>query len=214
MALTSSSVQKSFGLRSAACSAAFLLLWRFALRLDEVIMSGGSRLLLLVLFSFLFVIAVFGDDASAPPSSASGPPVAEKKPTEENFYGHEITDSYRWLEDAKSPETRKWVSEELAYTRSILDPLPERSELHSRLEKLLSIGTISAPQIGGQILFLYQARGHSEPAGSAGPRRFGRERSPAGGCECAGAGWNHRPRLVGAIGRWEVRRLRNLAQRF
>ena len=137
-----------------------------------------------------------------------------KNPPEENFYGHEITDSYRWLEDAKSPETRKWVSEELAYTRSILDPLPGRSELHSRLEKLLSIGTISAPQIGGKYYFYYQARRHSESAGAAGPRRFGRERSPAGRCECAGTRWNHRPRLVGAIGRREIRRLRNLAQRF
>ena len=62
-------------------------------------------------------------------------------------------------EDAKSPETQKWVGEELAYTRSILDPLPGRNELHQRLEKLLSIGTISAPQIGGKYYFYTKREG-------------------------------------------------------
>jgi prolyl oligopeptidase len=122
-------------------------------------MSGGSRLLLLVLFSLLFVLAIFADDASAPSSTVSGPPVAEQKPVEEDFYGHKIIDRYRWLEDAKSRETQKWVGEELAYTRSILDPLPERNEIHARLEKLLAIGTISAPQIGGKYYFYTKREG-------------------------------------------------------
>jgi prolyl oligopeptidase len=122
-------------------------------------MSGGSRLLLLVLFSFVFVFAVFADDTSTAPSPVTGPPPADKKPVEEVVQGHKIADSYRWLEDAKSPETQKWVGEELTYTRSILDPLPGRSELHERLEKLLSIGTISAPQIGGKYYFYTKREG-------------------------------------------------------
>src|SRR6478752_4182035 len=113
-------------------------------------MSGGRRLLLLVLFSLVFVVAVFAADSASAPSASQGPPSTEKKPVEETLYGHKITDPYRWLEDSKSPETQKWVGEELAYTRRVLDPLPGRSELHERLEKLLSIGTISAPQIGGK----------------------------------------------------------------
>lgn len=122
-------------------------------------MSGGSRLFLLVLFSFLFIVAVLADDASSMSSSTSGPPIVEKKPVEETFYGHKIIDPYRWLENAKSPETQKWVSEELAYTRSILDPLPDKDELHQRLEKLLSTGTISAPQIGGKYYFYTKREG-------------------------------------------------------
>src|SRR4029077_21081652 len=118
--------------------------------LNEVLMSGGSLMLLLVLFSFVFVFAVFADDTSTAPSRVTGPPPADKKPVEEVVQGHKIADPYRWLEDAKSPETQKWVGEELTYTRSVLDPLPGRSALHERLEKLLSIGTISAPQIGGK----------------------------------------------------------------
>src|SRR5207237_10834978 len=127
--------------------------------LNEVIMSGGSRLLLLVFFSFHFMVSVFADDSASAPSPSQGPPSAEQKPVEETLYGHKITDPYRWLEDAKSPETQKWVREELAYTRSVLDPLPGRGELHERLEKLLSIGTISAPQIGGKYYFYTKREG-------------------------------------------------------
>jgi prolyl oligopeptidase len=122
-------------------------------------MSGGSRLLLLVLFTFLLLTVVFADDTSAAPSPISAPPLAEQKPVEEVVHGHTITDPYRWLEDASSPETQKWVGEELAYTRSILDPLPKRSELHNRLTDLLSIGTISAPQIGGKYYFYTKREG-------------------------------------------------------
>src|ERR1700682_5414365 len=111
-------------------------------------MSGGSRLLLLVLFSFVFIVAVFANaDAASVAPPVAGPPAAYKKPVEEVVQGHKIADPYRWLEDAKSPETQKWVGEELTYTRSILDPLPGRTDLHKRLGELLSIGTISAPQI-------------------------------------------------------------------
>ena len=116
-------------------------------------------MLLLVLFSFVFVFAVFADDTSTAPSRVTGPPSADKKPVEEVVQGHKIADPYRWLEDAKSPETQKWVGEELSYTRSVLDPLPGRSELHERLEKLLSIGTISAPQIGGKYYFYTKREG-------------------------------------------------------
>jgi prolyl oligopeptidase len=122
-------------------------------------MLGGSRLLLLFLFCFLVIVAVFAENASVAPSRTAGPPPAEKKPVQEDFYGNKITDPYRWLEDSKSPETQKWVGEELSYTRGVLDPLPGRSELHERLEKLLSIGTISAPQIGCKYYFYTKREG-------------------------------------------------------
>src|SRR5581483_4589731 len=121
-------------------------------------MSGGLRLLLLVLFSFLFVGVMLADDTSSPLPTA-GPPVAERKPVQDVIQGHTIIDPYRWLENGSSPETQKWVEEELAYTRSILEPLPGRSELHKRLTELLSIGTISAPQLGGKYFFYTKREG-------------------------------------------------------
>lgn len=129
-------------------------------------MSGGKCLLLLTifpLFFFLTAVAESGnngaDAASVPSSTTSGPPAAEQKPVVDDLHGHKITDAYRWLENGSSPETRRWVEEELSYTRSILDPLPERNQLRERLTQLLSIGTISAPQLGGKYYFYTKREG-------------------------------------------------------
>src|SRR5439155_6114312 len=102
--------------------------------------------------------AVFADDVSIKSPSA-GPPAAAQKPVDDIVQGHKITDPYRWLEDASSPETQQWVGQELAYTRRILDPLLGRDQLHKRLSELLSIGTISAPQLGGKYFFYTKRKG-------------------------------------------------------
>src|SRR5262252_3317216 len=123
-------------------------------------MSEGAGLLLLVLVSFLFAPAVFANNDSAGPA-ASGPPSAEQKPVQDVLHGHTIVDPYRWLEEASSPETQKWTANQLAYTRGLIDPLPERNAIHQRLTELLSIGVISAPQIGGKF-YLYTKREGSQ----------------------------------------------------
>src|SRR5262249_16302526 len=70
-----------------------------------------------------------------------------------------ISDPYRWLENSDSKETQQWVNDELAYARSILDPLPGRDQLHKRLAELLSIGIISAPELGGKYYFYTKREG-------------------------------------------------------
>ena len=119
----------------------------------EVVMAGSLRLVGF-LGSVLFLVALmYAADSSTSPTSVSGPPKATVKPVAETIYGTKIVDDYRWLEDASSPETQRWVSEEGAYSRSLLDPLPGREQLRKRLGELLSIGEISAPQIGGPYYF-------------------------------------------------------------
>jgi prolyl oligopeptidase len=127
-------------------------------------MTGGWRLSWVLLFSvfsvFFFVAAVYAADGVASSNSvSSGPPKAEKRPITETMHGVEITDNYRWLEDATSPETEKWVDAESAYTRSILDPLPGRAAIQKRLTELLSIGNISQPEIGGKYYFYTRREG-------------------------------------------------------
>jgi prolyl oligopeptidase len=129
-----------------------------------------SGLGLVVASVFLLVGAVLaGDDSNSNSSqdtslkhpaysahtsmSTSGPPLAEKRPLVESLHGVKITDNYRWLEDGSSPDTQKWVAEEMAYTQKVLNPLPGRDAIHKRLTELLSIGSISAPMIGGKYYF-------------------------------------------------------------
>ena len=118
-------------------------------------MSGAGLIVASVL---LLASAVFAGDNVKTTASATVPK-AEKRPLEETLHGVKIVDNYRWLEDADSPETQKWVAAEMAYTNSLLDPLPGREAIHKRLTELLSIGSISAPQIGGKYYFYTRREG-------------------------------------------------------
>jgi prolyl oligopeptidase len=127
----------------------------------EVSMPGGR--LLLVLFSFsslILVAAVFaGDSKSSAARVPDAPPQAEPKPVIDMFHGTKVLDNYRWLEKSDSPETQKWVADEMAYTRALLDPLPGRDAIHKRLTELLSIGSVSAPVIAGRHYFYTKREG-------------------------------------------------------
>jgi prolyl oligopeptidase len=112
---------------------------------------------MVVLVCLLVGVVFAGEDARV--AAPSEPPKAEKRPLEETLHGVKIIDNYRWLEDADSPETQKWVGEEMAYTSAVLDPLPGRDRIHQRLTELLSIGSISAPLIGGKYYFYTKREG-------------------------------------------------------
>lgn len=116
-------------------------------------MYGGLRLL----FGFSVFLIVMGMALASDPTTA--PPKVKAMPTEETINGRKIVDPYRWLEDASSPETQKYVTDQLAYSRSILDPLPGRDKIHGRLEQLLAIGNITVPQPGGNYYFYTRREG-------------------------------------------------------
>jgi prolyl oligopeptidase len=122
-------------------------------------MSGGLRLICVLASFWLLAAAVYAATDANTSTAPSGPPKAEKRPLTESLHGVEITDNYRWLEDGTSPETQKWVEQEMAYTQSILDPLPGRDAIHKRLTELLSIGSISQPEIGGKYYFYTRREG-------------------------------------------------------
>src|SRR5207237_3578130 len=122
-------------------------------------MVGGLRLIWALGF-VMFAAVVWGEDGSSTATSApAAPPKANVEVVEETIHGRKIADPYRWLEDSNSAGTQEYVSEQLAYTRSILDPLPGRERIHQRLRELLSIGTIGTPQIGGKYYFYIRREG-------------------------------------------------------
>jgi prolyl oligopeptidase len=128
-------------------------------------MLGGSRLLTAFLILLIGVVAlVHAKDSRAGEtaafSSAAGPPKAKVAPVEDTVQGHKIVDRYRYLEDPNDPDTKLYVDQELAYTRTILDPLPGRDKINARLSQLLEIGTVGAPQMGGKYYFHTRREGN------------------------------------------------------
>ena len=117
-------------------------------------MTGGLRLLVLALSLTLLAAALqAADDSSTSSDTAPGPPKAKVDSVVDTLHGHRIADPYRWLEDSASADAQDFVRDELAYTRGLLDPLPGRQQIHQRLEQLLSIGDIDAPQAAGPYYF-------------------------------------------------------------
>ena len=127
---------------------------------------GGTRLFFTV-FLLLIVAAVALADNAKPNAGANaasattpaGPPKAKVDVVTDDLHGHKISDPYRWMENGDSPETQEYVREELAYTRSLLDPLPGREKIHARLTQLLSIGNVGTPQVGGEWYFYTRREG-------------------------------------------------------
>ena len=116
---------------------------------------GGLRLLTV---SFFFAGGLFAAGLGAlvvaeDVPARSGPPKAKLAPVEDMVQGHKIVDPYRYLENASDPDTQRFVDQELAYTRSMLDPLPGRNKINARLSQLLAIGTVGAPEMGGKYYF-------------------------------------------------------------
>jgi prolyl oligopeptidase len=123
---------------------------------DEVFMMGGFRLLAALIFLLTGgAITVWAADSTVP----SGPPKAKVAPVEDTVQGHKIVDRYRYLENGNDPDTKQYVEQQLAYTRSVLDPLPGRDRINARLSQLLTIGTIGPPQIGGAYYFYTRREG-------------------------------------------------------
>src|SRR3984885_5112512 len=123
-----------------------------------MIMVASVRLLWALVSLGLVGAALYAADESSSSFSA-GPPLAEVKPMMEVLHGTKIIDNYRWLEDGANPETVKWVAAEMGYTRAVLDPLPGRDAIHKRLTELLSIGSVTAPQIAGKYYFYTRREG-------------------------------------------------------
>jgi prolyl oligopeptidase len=85
--------------------------------------------------------------------SRPGPPLARREDIVDEVHGRRVSDPYRWLEDASTDETKKWMAEMGGFARSYLDGLPARAELQQRLTDLAYIEWVSAPQRHGDRYF-------------------------------------------------------------
>ena len=63
-------------------------------------------------------------------------PETPKVDVVDTFFGREIADPYRWLEDPNSPETKAWVDAQNAVTFAYLEAIPERARIRARLTEL------------------------------------------------------------------------------
>src|SRR5690349_18171852 len=97
-------------------------------------------------------------------SGHPGPPKAATVMVTDDYHGRRVSDRYRWLENADAAETQRFVEEQNAYTRSVLESVPGRDELRRRIEQLLTIGRVASPRVGGNRYFYERRDGRQNQA--------------------------------------------------
>jgi prolyl oligopeptidase len=73
------------------------------------------------------------------------PPAVETVPVSDDYFGTKISDSYRWLEDARSPETRAFIDAQNAYTARYLKQARIRAQAVDDLDALESVSQTHTP---------------------------------------------------------------------
>jgi prolyl oligopeptidase len=86
-------------------------------------------------------------------------PSAKKEKVVDNYFGTNVEDPYRWLEDDNSAETKTWVDAENAVTKSYLDKIPFRNTMKERLEKLWNYPKTGTPFKKGDKWYFYKNNG-------------------------------------------------------
>lgn len=72
----------------------------------------------------------------------------------DNYFGTDVADPYRWLEDDNSAETAAWVKQQNDLTSRYMATIPYRNQIKSRLLKIWDYPKVSAPvNISGKYFY-------------------------------------------------------------
>ena len=99
------------------------------------------------------LLASCGEQSSTPEATALDYPETKKVDTVDSYFGTEVPDPYRWLEDDRSAETEAWVKAQNEVTFDYLNSIPFRDTLEQRLSKLWNYEKVGAPYTEGDYIY-------------------------------------------------------------
>jgi len=109
-----------------------------------------------------FSIAGIGFSSCNKPNeiaSAGQYPVAKKVDTVDTYFGVQVADPYRWMENDTAQETADWVKAENDVTFGFLDKIPYRDKIKKRLEALTNYEKLGSPFVEGEYIYFYKNDG-------------------------------------------------------
>ncbi|MDD3858818.1 MAG: prolyl oligopeptidase family serine peptidase [Bacteroidales bacterium] len=77
----------------------------------------------------------------------------------DNYFGVQVSDPYRWLEDDNSDETAEWVKQQNELTFKYMENIPYRNQIKDRLLKIWDYPKMSAPVKKSDKYFYYRNDG-------------------------------------------------------
>jgi len=107
----------------------------------------------------LFLPFVFSCTQKGSPNADLQYPDTKKVDTVDTYFGTEVPDPYRWLENDDSKETAQWVQAQNKVTFSYLEDIPFRNEIKETVKKLIDYQKVSAPKKYGDYYYYYKNEG-------------------------------------------------------
>ncbi len=86
-------------------------------------------------------------------------PKTKKVDQTDTYFGVEVADPYRWLEDDRADDTAAWVEAQNKVTFGFLEAIEWRPALQKRIEQLMDYERISGPFIEGDYRYFYKNDG-------------------------------------------------------
>jgi len=86
-------------------------------------------------------------------------PVTQKGDVVDEYFGTQVADPYRWLEDDMSADTADWVKAQNKTTHGYLNQIPYREKIEKRLSTLLDYEKVGMPFIEGDYSYFYKNDG-------------------------------------------------------
>ncbi|MEJ8598088.1 S9 family peptidase [Riemerella anatipestifer] len=77
----------------------------------------------------------------------------------DTYFGTQVQDPYRWLEDDRAEDTKDWVKRQVAFTQNYLDQISFRDEIKAQLKDMWNYEKISAPFKEGDYTYFYKNDG-------------------------------------------------------
>ena len=131
----------------------------------------------------IFVMAIL-TSCNGPSAKKIEYPASRKTDVKDNYFGTEVPDPYRWMEDDRSEETAAWVAEQNKVTFGYLATIPYRDEIKSRLEKIWNYEKYTSPFKKGEYTYyskndglqnqyvVYRQKENGEPEVFLDPNKF------------------------------------------
>jgi prolyl oligopeptidase len=77
----------------------------------------------------------------------------------DDYFGTEVKDEYRWLEDDRAADTEDWVTRQNEVTQSYLSQIAYREAIEERYAELFNYPKLSSPFKVGDYYFFYKKEG-------------------------------------------------------
>ncbi|AVR44733.1 S9 family peptidase [Christiangramia fulva] len=105
------------------------------------------------------ILATCENDDKQKKETALNYPETKKVDTVTNYFGTEVKDPYRWLENDRAEEVEEWVKAENKVTFNYLEKIPYRDQLKKRLTEIWNYEKLGAPFHEGDYIYFFKNNG-------------------------------------------------------